>query len=191
MKRWKLIAYILLVLAQGAALAQIVHERETLLSDGTPVRLQVVPVDPRSLLSGDYVILNFKINFFPGDTLRDMAPELEVRSGQAVFVALEPRQSATLSEAAGTYFAVAVAARQADLGEARYVIRGQALNDYGKSDDYGLNLSYGIENYFVPQFAGLVIEESLARTEAEVMLGPQGDAALKRLFIDGEEVVFE
>jgi uncharacterized membrane-anchored protein len=45
-----------------------IYQREKLLSDGRVVLLELAPVDPRSLMQGDYMALNFKVatDAFPG-----------------------------------------------------------------------------------------------------------------------------
>ena len=49
-------------LALTLALLWIVSGRVSLLSSGQEVVLQTVPVDPRDLLRGDYVILRYDIS---------------------------------------------------------------------------------------------------------------------------------
>ncbi|MFA7293268.1 MAG: GDYXXLXY domain-containing protein [Rhodocyclaceae bacterium] len=39
-----------------------VYENETILADGAVVRLELAPIDPRSLLQGDYMALNYEVN---------------------------------------------------------------------------------------------------------------------------------
>lgn len=39
-----------------------VNQKETILSDGQLVLLELAPVDPRSLMQGDYMILNYAIS---------------------------------------------------------------------------------------------------------------------------------
>jgi len=57
MKRWILIAWLLTI---GVALAGIVG-KERLIANGEVVYLRLAPVDPRSLVQGDYMALNFSI----------------------------------------------------------------------------------------------------------------------------------
>ncbi|MFP2897286.1 GDYXXLXY domain-containing protein [Corallococcus sp. 4LFB] len=45
-----------------AALAFLVVQKETVLARGQPVLLRLAPVDPRSLLQGDYMVLDYAIN---------------------------------------------------------------------------------------------------------------------------------
>lgn len=57
MKRWILIAWALTLAVAGAG----VIGKERLLARGDVVLLRLAPVDPRSLMQGDYMALNFAI----------------------------------------------------------------------------------------------------------------------------------
>jgi uncharacterized membrane-anchored protein len=39
-----------------------IHQKETILSEGQLVLLELAPVDPRSLMQGDYMVLNYAIS---------------------------------------------------------------------------------------------------------------------------------
>jgi uncharacterized membrane-anchored protein len=45
-----------------AALTSLVLRKEAVLAHGTPVLLELAPVDPRSLIQGDYMVLNYAIS---------------------------------------------------------------------------------------------------------------------------------
>src|SRR5690606_35209140 len=49
-------------LLQTALVAWLIVDRALLIKNGREVRLAVVPVDPRDLLRGDYVILSYPIS---------------------------------------------------------------------------------------------------------------------------------
>ncbi|WP_338023537.1 GDYXXLXY domain-containing protein [Archangium primigenium] len=44
------------------ALVLLVIQKEQLLQHGTPLLLELAPVDPRSLMQGDYMVLNYAIS---------------------------------------------------------------------------------------------------------------------------------
>ena len=73
-----------LVLALGVPNALVV-QKERLLADGTPVLLELAPVDPRSLIQGDYMRLDYAIT----RQIADSQPYWP-RTGQIV-VALDGR----------------------------------------------------------------------------------------------------
>jgi uncharacterized membrane-anchored protein len=58
MRKALLVAACVLVLA---AVNWSIHAREALLRDGAVILLELAPVDPRSLLQGDYMALRFKV----------------------------------------------------------------------------------------------------------------------------------
>ncbi len=69
---------ILAILAGLALLAVVnfgVYQRERLLTEGRVVLLKLSPVDPRSLMQGDYMRLNFEAadQAFPWDKRRNLA----------------------------------------------------------------------------------------------------------------------
>ena len=76
-KRWlnPLLAALLVAGAQTAALGYMIESRASILRSGRDVLLKTVPVDPRDLLRGDYVILSYDISrlqpeLFKGDRPR-------------------------------------------------------------------------------------------------------------------------
>src|SRR5688500_14903150 len=81
---------LIVVLAlQSIFLAGMAAWNELHLRSGTEILLETAPVDPRDLLRGDFVILNYKISTIDG-TLWDV-PISELRGGQKVYVLLELR----------------------------------------------------------------------------------------------------
>jgi uncharacterized membrane-anchored protein len=55
-------------------------QKEKILDDGQVVLLELAPVDPRSLMQGDYMVLNYKIS----REQRNVAQKLENRRGRLV-----------------------------------------------------------------------------------------------------------
>ena len=68
MKPWGRIAFWIVVAAQLVFLIGFIVVKEVDLRIGTEVVLQTVPVDPRSLLQGDYAILDYEIASLPPHT---------------------------------------------------------------------------------------------------------------------------
>ena len=67
-------ALIAIFLVQSAALGWMIWNRVMLLKTGREITLDVVPVDPRSLFRGDYVILSYPISRVPADRLEGPPP---------------------------------------------------------------------------------------------------------------------
>ena len=61
----KLKLLLLVVGLQAAWMIGMVVRQETVLASGRTILLETVPVDPRDLLRGDYVLLRYKISDVP------------------------------------------------------------------------------------------------------------------------------
>jgi uncharacterized membrane-anchored protein len=116
-----------------------IGQRETLISSGRTVLLELAPVDPRSLMQGDYMSLRIKLanDAFPADKVK------EQKDGQLV-LAVDARNVATFRRFADT------AKPAADEALIRYRIRnGQpkfATNAFffqEKQGDYYVDAKYG------------------------------------------------
>jgi uncharacterized membrane-anchored protein len=71
---------ILAGLAVLAATNYTIHSRERQLVDGAVVLLELAPVDPRSLMQGDYMALRFKV----ADDAFGRGPQEDARDGRIV-----------------------------------------------------------------------------------------------------------
>ncbi|AYA37736.1 hypothetical protein D3Y59_12170 [Hymenobacter oligotrophus] len=145
-RRWVALAvaaqvlFILLVAGAGSAIS----------SYGRAVVLRTSPVDPRDLLYGDYVTLNYDISQLPRPLWRGSeAP----RRHRPVYVELRPTP-------AGYYEAVAVyPAEPASLPADHVALRGWIVNVWRQ----GLQLRYGLERYYVPEGEGRKLERRAGR----------------------------
>lgn len=185
-----LLRYMLAALALCGLIAAMVLPRAALLRTGQEVRLEIAPVDPRDLFRGDYVVLAYRIGTV------EVPPNLAFTRGQQVFVTLRP-------DAINKARAVAVAAERPAVSGSDIVIAGFVtasstcrLNDAGARDcKLGTNavgVRYGLEKYFVPQGEGKKIElMEKSRLEVVAAVAPSGQAAIKRLLIDGVPVYDE
>ncbi|MCL6602081.1 MAG: GDYXXLXY domain-containing protein [Paenibacillus sp.] len=136
-------------------------QSEVLLTTGTTVKLEIKPVDPRSLLQGDYVVLSYNISSPP----EPIASQLEDYRGQRkVRIVLSPDDK-------GIYVIKRLLKSGEALAEGEVVINGK-LSGWGP-------IRYGIETYFVPEGTGLEIQ-SKARF-ASIRLNTHGDALLESL----------
>jgi uncharacterized membrane-anchored protein len=165
-----------------AALIYMIWYRMSLVTTGRVVTLQVVPVDPRDMFRGDYVILNYKIsrldlNQLPGDS------DFEGRG--AIYVTLENK--------GGVWDAVSVSRKMPAVQANQAVIRGDIDSAYRNSQDDKetvVSVTYGIESFFVPEGKGRPIEDERNKDNVtvDVALGGDGRAAIKTLKVSGEAV---
>ena len=160
MSRRMTILLFAVVAAQVVGLIVFAGMRQAAVSQGREVVLQTVPVDPRSLLQGDYAILDYEIA-----ELHDWLSDRPV--GSVVYVILE--------ECGDVW-----------CGLEQSVSRPQYPDVYirGKVDDRG-RLDFGIGTYFVPEGTGHVIEQA-QDVKVVVALDERGNAVIKRALVDGE-----
>lgn len=79
------LAILLVALIQSAVLCWMIYDRVSLIGSGREIVLDTVPVDPRSLFRGDYVILNYGISRL--DT-RKLGGDDSFERGDTVYVTL-------------------------------------------------------------------------------------------------------
>ena len=214
LERFRRPLFLGIVALQILVLAYMVLNRQQLLASPKSAFLQCEPVDPRSLLSGDYVILRYTISEFEGEELTRLNRFNEsYRTNEFIYVALKAGEAqAPRAGNAGDkqtqhpppHQAVAISKDLAKLqGEYDLILRGRVLYDFIPptpaeraefTDEFhgysSLQIRYGVEEYFVPQFQGLEIEHAMAKTVVEVAVADSGESAIRQLFLDGEVVEF-
>lgn len=177
------------ILIQVALLAAMVVDRAQVLRQGTEVKLQTRPIDPRDFLRGDYVVLGYDISQLKAGALKDQP------SGSrhpVVFVKLVPNRD-------GFYEAASVHAAPVPVTSPEILIRGRVR--YGASCGSSgpdvfcneLQVRYNLESYFVPEGEGKKLEDARNARKVAVIAAvtPSGRAAIKRLLLDGQPVYEE
>ena len=184
--------YIVAALLLCGLILAIVVQRAAILRGGQEARLEIVPVDPRDLFRGDYVVLNYRIGTV------DLPAGLtnSFTRGQQVFVTLRPDTN-------NKSRAVAISAERPAVSGADIVISGFVtspsvcqLNEAGARDckvgSRAVGVRYGLESYFVPEGEGKKLElTDKGRLEIVAAVAPSGQSAIKRLLIDGKPVYDE
>lgn len=166
---------LLAILILCGALLSLVESRASILRKGAEIRLKTAPVDPRDLFRGDYVVLGYEIGAIE---LAAVTGDREFRRGETIFVQLRP-------DAEGFARVVAVFRERPAVAPPDLVIAGKVRS----ATPGRLTVSYGLESYFVPQGSGRAIERTeRARIEVVAAVSGSGDAAIKRLLIDGKLV---
>ena len=148
-KKW----FIAVLVLQVALLGILVGTKETLLRTGKTVKLELAPIDPRSLIQGDYVRFNYKISTPPQGA------------------SLEGRYRVTLvlsKDENGIHQFESLYEPNMALGEDDALITGWVRK--------GRRLVFGTESYFVPENTGRQVEAT-ARY-GTVKLSKTGDALL-------------
>ena len=161
MKPWGRIAFWAIVAAQLVFLIGFIGVREVALRTGTEVVLQTVPVDPRSLLQGDYAILDYEIARLP-DWMDGFS------AGRTVYVVLQEERDVWTSS---TYT------------EERSRVAGEVFIK-GRIDRIG-HADFGIGTYFVPEGTGRIIEGA-QDVKVVVSVDEDGNAVIKDVLVDSE-----
>ena len=159
MSRRMTILLFAVVAAQVIGLVVFATVRQVAVTQGREVTLQTVPVDPRSLLQGDYAILDYEIAELP-EWLRDEPV------GNTVYVVLR--------ECGDVWCA------------ARHDVRPprqSAVFIKGRVDDWR-RLDFGIGTFFVPEGTGHIVERA-RDVKVVVSLSASGNAVIKQVLVDG------
>lgn len=156
---------------------------EVKVRSGRKIIVKTVPVDPRSLFRGDYIILNYEFSRIDLDKVN--ASKKYFYYGDKVFVKL-----ANIGEDWGIAFVGDKPIK--DIKSDEIVIVGTVDRFGGFGPNKYINIKYGIESYFVPEGEGKRIESQISkkRVKVELSIAKEGYASVCRLFIDGKEVSF-
>lgn len=163
----------LAALIQLALISFPLIERLQVQMTGTVVPLELVPVDPRDLPRGDYVVINLAI----GRIGIDVPGSGNVTDGQKIYVGLEA------GEGGGPYRPVVVAEKREDAGD--IAIAGEVRYIGGDH----LRLDYGIDAFFLPEGEGRQIERmDSKRLLLNVSVAPDGKSLPVALLVDGKAI---
>jgi uncharacterized membrane-anchored protein len=172
---------------QVALVAALVADRARLLREGTEVTLETRPVDPRDFLRGDYVVLSYGISWVDAGELTDATTE---GKGTPVYVKLAPKGD--------VHDTVSVHRVPVTLAAGEVQLRGRIVDGATCGVDRRtfcrrLQVSYGIERYFVPEGEGRAIEQARDKGKVAIVAAvtASGRAAIKRLVVDGRPVYEE
>ncbi len=153
------IAFWATVAGQIILMLAFIAVKENTLRTGTSVLLQTAPVDPLSLLQGEYVVLDYEIAELPG--------HLVVRRGETFYVELFDRQDGVW--VAGQYLKDKPSSN-------RVFIKGTV----GSNN----RLEFGIDTFFIPEGTGQIIERS-RDVKVRASVNSSGSAVIEELVVDG------
>lgn len=134
---------------------------------GQTILVRVVPVDPRDLFRGDYVILSYDFSRVPHETPGIRMDDLP--SLQPVYVTMVPDTDGRHWKADKF---------SAERPESGLYLKGRITGSW--------LAEYGIESFFVEEGKGLQYEGAVRnrKLSAEIAVDGSGKAALKRLVIE-------
>jgi len=181
------VAAIIAAALQTAVLGYMVESRASILRNGADIRLKTLPVDPRDLLRGDYVILSYPISTIPKSIVTGEVPKVNGR--ERLVVRLKPGTDGLWTATEASFGTLAPE-------EGSVVLRTQPFDYYSVTDGVlpdSLFVSYGLERYYVPEGQGKVLEEARNQEELEVeaRVAKDGTPQIARLILRGDPVYDE
>jgi uncharacterized membrane-anchored protein len=179
---WPLLGGVALL--QSAALFQMVYDHNRRLQSGRELTLAVRPLDPRDLFRGDYVTLAYDISTLKKSSTESDPEFSGFTPGADIFVTMSPKPEGGWAE---THVGSAYPSKVAP-GDIVLKGRVQSVWTSQTPAETNVTVSYGIEQYYVPEGTGRDLEKKVRdhKIEAIVAVGPDGSSALKGLVIDGE-----
>ncbi len=152
----------------------VVQERA--LAGGTVITLETALVDPRDMLRGDYLTLNYKISTVNPEAFQPPRTNA-VSDGQAVYVALEPR---------GQFYEIARASTEKFLpAQGQVVLKGRVRSWWGTprivSPRERLRVEYGLERYYVREGTG----HPAGKLTVQAAVSDSGQGHIKQVLLNG------
>lgn len=165
MLKGKRVGILFIILLQVAWIGYQVYSNETLLQNGETIKLELRPVDPRSLLQGDYVELNYTISQLEDSSINENGP---------ITIVLR-KDAQGIHQYAGIYkydgeWNTPYAPKEGDV-----LLNGKVTKPWGNANQ----ITYGIEHFFIPEGTGLEIEGKVKY--AVVKVSDKGNAILESL----------
>nr|WP_307159495.1 GDYXXLXY domain-containing protein [Rhizobium paknamense] len=174
-------AAILIAALETVAIGAMIEHRARILRSGADVLLKTTAVDPRDLLRGDYVLLNYGISVIPEEKLvgeRPSTPErlpLNVRltAGADGFYQVEEASFETLPVRSGS---VILQTEPFDFIPTMLTAGGV------------LHVRYGIERYYLPEGEGKEIEaaRNAGDVTVDVRVSSGGQPQIRQLRLGGK-----
>ncbi|OOG75615.1 GDYXXLXY domain-containing protein [Sinorhizobium sp. A49] len=187
-RRWlpPLVAALIAAVLQTAALGYMVESRASILRNGKEVLLKTVPVDPRDLLRGDYVILSYDISWLPPELFKGGFPAAPEEA--TVFVRLGKQPDGFWGASEASFKPLAPT-------DESVVVQSQPFAYYPSSSETpsSINVAYGIERFYVPEGEGRVLEQArnAEALSVNVRINDAGKAQIRQIAVEGTPVYEE
>lgn len=187
-RRWlpPLAAALIAAGLQTAALGYMVESRASILRNGKEVLLKTVPVDPRDLLRGDYVILSYDISWLAPELFKGGLPK--VPEEVTVFVRLARQSDGFWSASEASFTPL-------ESTDGTVVLQSQPFAYYPTSSENpsSINVAYGIERFYVPEGEGRVLEQArnAEALSVNVRINDAGRPQIRQIAVEGTPVYEE
>ena len=169
----KLKLLILVLALQSAWLLGTAAVQERALAAGKTILLETRRVDPRDLLRGDYLILNYSVSDVPTNLFSPPVAK-DVPDGTKIFVALAPGTN--------RFYEVTRASANPFMPSAGEVLLcGKKAYAWWNATNT-IHVDYGIEKYFVAEGTG----NPAGKLTVLAAVPASGRASIKQVFVDGK-----
>jgi uncharacterized membrane-anchored protein len=183
-----IVAAIVLAALQIGFLSWVIAGRAAILRDGQEVVLKVQPIDPRDMLRGDYVYLQYEVrdvpvklvtNAPPGEFVTEEGP-IFVRFGKDADGYWRPR-SASFSQPSA-----------APLADGEVDMRAEVAGGWTLGPEASVSLDFGISRFYVPEGEGMAIEADMRVRPFGVLVAVSSDGTPQiKALMDGDKKLFE
>ncbi len=177
---------LIMLLILTLSLALMVGKKLWTLKTGEIIELRAEPVDPRSLFRGDYVIITTSIHRIHQE---DVGGDREFHKNDTIFTLIGEQPDNSWKVLSIHHHNPR---KQQPPDKQQIVVRGTVTRISGST----YHISYGIENYFIPENSGKEIEQAIGKHTLSVRIAvdSRGNAAIRSLLLDGntlsEEGIF-
>ena len=199
MSKTKKILLSLVVLLQVVSIITFVVIQEVRFSESKIITLQTQPIDPRDIFRGDYVILDYEISHLTENTTKRNGSdkttccyyEFWEETDKDVYVFLKPAGQVWQAFGISSSYDGDNVLTDNDANLTEFIrIKGKltTIDNIerfdGEENFRELEITYGIENYFVQVDTGKIIETA-DDVKVNVKVNKHGDSQIESLLVDG------
>ncbi len=168
----KLKLLILVLAMQTAWLLGTVVVQERALAHGRVITLETRPVNPRDMLRGDYLRLNYKISDVPTN-LFSPPVKTNLPQGTEIFVALAPGTNQF-------YEIVKAGTNEFTPSPGEVLLKGKSTWWWNATNS--IHVEYGLERYYVAEGTG----NPTGKLTVQAVVPASGHPKIKEVFVDGK-----
>ena len=199
MSRSKKILLSLIVVLQVVSIIIFVVIQEVRFSESKIITLQTQPVDPRDIFRGDYVILDYEISHLTENTTKRNGSDITTccyyefwdETDKDVYVFLKPAGDVWQAFGIPSSYDGDNLFSNTDSNISEFIrVKGKLTTVDnieridGEENFRELEITYGIENYFVQVDTGKTIETA-DDVKVNVKVNKHGDSQIESLLVDG------
>ena len=201
MSKTKKILLSLIVVLQVLSIIAFVAIQEIRFSESKIITLQTQPIDPRDIFRGDYVILDYEISHLTENTTKRNGSDKTTccyyefwdETDKDVYVFLKPAGDIWQAFGISSSYDGDNLFTNTDSNIPEFVrVKGKLTTVDnieridGEENFRKLEITYGIENYFVQVDTGKMIETA-DDVKVNVKVNKHGDSQIESLLVDGNK----